>query len=112
MQATLPGIIRVAVGRSSLINMALLNNGAVHGEAVRRWCGGGGGGCCRNEGFEDSILSRYRVSYHPLEWVGYIHERQPYNNLRVPVADFGVVVFFYVGESGVAGLFFALALVY
>lgn len=52
------------------------------------------------------------VSYYPLEWVGYIHERQTYNNLRVPVADFGVVVFFYVGEGGVAGLFVALVLVY
>lgn len=77
MQATLPDITRVAIGRSRLINEALLDNGAVHGEAVRRWCGGGGGGCCRNESFEDCILfvRVIELVYQSSAWneLGYIH---------------------------------------
>ena len=56
MHPTLAGVAGRAVSGGGLVDEALLHDGAVHGEAVRRGSQGGGGGGGGEEGFQDSVL--------------------------------------------------------
>lgn len=63
MHAPLAGIILCALCCGSLVDHALLDDCAVHGEAVGGWLGGVGGGGCGDEGFQDCALVKlvYRL---------------------------------------------------
>lgn len=60
MHAALAGVGGVVVCGGGLVDQALLDDGAVDGEAEGRGAAGGGG-CSCDEGFEDGVLGRWGV---------------------------------------------------
>lgn len=60
MHPALSGVFGGAVRGGRLVNEPLLDDGAVHGEAVWRGRVRGGGGSGVDQGFEDGILVKVR----------------------------------------------------
>jgi len=55
----LASIVLCTLGGSRLVDNALLNDGAVHSEAVGSWGGGVGGGSTGNKSLEDGVLETF-----------------------------------------------------
>lgn len=111
MHPALSGVAVRAVHRGGLVDQTLLHDRAVHGEAVGGGLGGVGGGGCGYEGFEDGVLcvgSRLGIMIlgrmESCQEIDLARLGVTYDDQRVPIRNFGVLVFCAVLKGGIAGL--------